>query len=45
MLSDSGERDTAGFQVQEEQNVISCQPVPREHLDTVKKSIAAKAAM
>src|SRR3954466_15983496 len=32
MLSDSGECDAASFQVQEEHNVISCQPVPREHL-------------
>ena len=33
MLSDSGDADAAPLQVQEEENVISCQPAPCEHLD------------
>src|SRR5881227_3907042 len=33
MLSDSGDCDAARLQVQEEKDVISCQPAPSEHLD------------
>lgn len=44
VLGDSGERDAARLQLQEEENVVSRQAAAGEH-STVKKSIPAKAAM